>query len=244
MPDEDVDRRAQVEKGTLYVVSTPIGNLRDVTFRAVEVLQAVDVIAAEDTRHSRRLLDAYGIKTPLLSYHDHNKERRAPELVARLQGGESVAVISDAGTPGISDPAFYLVRLCAQAGVPVSPVPGPTAFVAALVVSALPTDRFVFEGFLPAKKGRRKRLEELVDEPRTIVLYESPHRLLKTLRDLYEHLGDRRAVVVRELTKIHEEVLRGTLAELIQKAEARKLRGEMVLVVEGRTRRARTGNSA
>ncbi len=243
MTSEGVDKGAKIQKGTLYVVSTPIGNLQDVTFRAVEVLQAVDVIAAEDTRHSRRLLKAYGIETPLVSYHDHNKERRAPELVARLQAGQSVAVISDAGTPGISDPAFYLVRLCAQTGVPVSPIPGPTAFVAALVVSGLPTDRFVFEGFLPAKKGRQKRLEQLVEEPRTIVLYESPHRLLRTLRDLHNFLGDRRAVVVRELTKIHEEILRGTLSELARVAEGRKLRGEMVLIVEGCTRRARIENS-
>ena len=242
MLKDGADKGSQVEAGTLYVVSTPIGNLRDITFRAVEVLQAVDVVAAEDTRHSRRLLDAYGIRTPLLSYHDHNKERRAPELLARLLNGQTVAVISDAGTPGISDPAFYLVRLCAQEGVPVRPVPGPTAFVAALVVSGLPTDRFVFEGFLPAKKGRRKRLEELSGEVRTIVLYESPHRLAKTLRDLHEALGDRKAVVVRELTKIHEEVLRGTLAELAQTAESRKLRGEMVIVVEGRTRRVAAEN--
>lgn len=228
----------------LFVVSTPIGNLQDITLRALETLKEVDFIAAEDTRHTRVLLRHYAIQKPLVSYHDYNKARRAPEIVRRLLAGEKAAVVSDAGTPGISDPAYHLVRQCIEAGVPVQPIPGPTAFVAALIVSGLPTDRFVFEGFLPAKKGRQKRLGLLREETRTIVLYEAPHRLLRTLEDLLSNLGDRQAAIVRELTKIHEEVQRGPLSELIEWVRKQPPRGEIVLVVEGRTRRLRKAEQA
>lgn len=219
----------------LYLVPTPIGNLEDLTFRALRVLREADLIACEDTRTSGVLLDHYGITTPRTSYHDHNERRKAPELVARMQAGETVALVTDAGSPGISDPGFYLVRACLQAGIRVEALPGPTAFVPALVLSGLPTDRFAFEGFLPAKKGRQGRLRALATEERTLVLYESPHRLVRTLNDLAEHLGaDRPAAVARELTKKFEEVARGTLGVLAAAFGAReRIRGECVLVVGG-----------
>lgn len=219
----------------LYLVPTPIGNLEDLTLRALRVLKEVDVIACEDTRTSGVLLQHYGIDTPRTSYHDHNETHKAPQLVARMERGERVALITDAGTPGISDPGFYLVRACAERGVPVEALPGPTAFVPALVLSGLPTERFVFEGFLPQKKGRQTRLQRLAEEPRTFILYESPHRLVKTLAQLAEVLGpDRPACVVRELTKKFEEVQRGTVATLHSYFAAQtKVRGEIVLVVGG-----------
>jgi 16S rRNA (cytidine1402-2'-O)-methyltransferase len=219
----------------LVLVPTPIGNLDDITLRALRVLEEADLVACEDTRTSGVLLDHFGIETPRTSYHDHNEHRKAPQLVERMQAGATVALITDAGSPGISDPGFYLVRECIRAGVPVEALPGPTAFVPALTLSGLPADRFVFEGFLPAKKGRQTRIQELAEDERTTVLYESPHRIVKTLGQLAEHFGaDRPAAVVRELSKKFEEVERGTLAELEAHYGAQpKVRGEIVLVVGG-----------
>lgn len=225
------------EAGVLYLVSTPIGNMEDITLRALRVLSEADIIAAEDTRRTGMLLRHHGIQNRLESYHDHNKERKSPFLMNRIVEGQSVAVVSDAGTPGISDPAFYLVRKAHEASIPVVPVPGATAGVAALVVSGLPTDRFVFEGFLPSKKGRRKRLDAIAKEERTIVLYESPHRLLRTLTDLHHALGSRSAVICRELTKKFEEVTRGSLPDLLSTFSERKIQGEFVLVVKGRSKK-------
>ncbi len=225
-----------VEPGTLYLVSTPIGNLDDITLRACEVLKHVDGIAAEDTRTSSVLLKHHHINTPVTPHHDFNKEKVAPRLLERLASGEALAVISDAGTPGISDPAFYLVREAIRAGITIVPIPGPAALLPALIVSGLPTDRFVFEGFLPVKKGRKTRLELLTEEPRTIVLYESPHRIHRTLKDLFEVMGERQAAVVREITKKFEEVVRAPLSELVASPERITLKGEFVLVVEGLTR--------
>jgi len=223
-----------VEPGVLYVVSTPIGNLEDITLRALNVLKEVDLVAAEDTRHTGLLLKHYGIKKRLESYHDFNKERKAPALIEELKSGKSVAVTSDAGTPGISDPCYLLVKLAIQEKIKVVPIPGASAFLSALVVSGLPTDRFAFEGFLPAKSGkRRKKLEELQQEKRTLIFYESPHRLLKTLQDISEIFGERRIVVARELTKKFEEIKRGTSSEIREYFEKSKVRGELVLVIEG-----------
>lgn len=218
---------------TLYLVSTPIGNLKDITLRALEVLQQVEVIAAEDTRRAAILLGHYGIKKQTLSYHAFNERRVAPLLVSMLSQGKSVALITDAGTPGISDPAFYLVRAALEKQIVVENIPGPSAFVAALVISGLPCERFVFEGFPPAKKGRQKFFQELAGEPRTIVLYEAPQRVAKTLAAMLESWGDRRAALARELTKLHEEVRRGTISELLAGVADKPLRGECVLVVEG-----------
>ncbi|TDI83872.1 MAG: 16S rRNA (cytidine(1402)-2'-O)-methyltransferase [Caldithrix sp.] len=215
------------------MVSTPIGNLKDITFRAIEVLSNVDLIAAEDTRHTRILLQHYNIRTPATSYFDFNKEKKIPSLIKRLQEGARLALVSDAGTPGISDPAFRLVRTCIENGLRIETIPGATAFVPALVLSGLPTDRFVFEGFLPVKKGRKTRLETLRNEPRTMVMYESPYRVVRTLRDLEATLGNRQIVVVRELTKKFEEVVRGSLTEINSDIEQLKLKGEFVLVIEG-----------
>lgn len=223
--------------GTLYVVATPIGNLGDMTTRAVEVLRAVSVIAAEDTRHSARLLSHFGIDTPTVALHEHNERNVAPRLVARLLGGEDLALIADAGTPLVSDPGFHLVRLAREAGVRVVPVPGASAAMAALSAAGLPSDRFTFEGFLPAKAAaRRKRLQVLVDEPRTLVFYEAPHRLLETLADMAGIFGSgRRAVLARELTKTFETLHGDSLANLLAwaQADADQQKGEMVLVVEG-----------
>jgi 16S rRNA (cytidine1402-2'-O)-methyltransferase len=228
------DSESSRESGMLYLVATPIGNLEDITFRAVEVLRQADLIAAEDTRRTRHLLTRHDISRPLISYHDHNKKSRSPQLLRSLLNGESVALVSDAGTPGISDPAFYLVRLAIENGVPVIPVPGPSALIAALVVSGLPPDRFVFEGFLPPRAGKRRtRLKALADEQRTIVLFESPHRLLKSLSDILEIMGDRQAVVARELTKKFEEVARGTVSQLMERFSRKKPRGEVVVVLAG-----------
>lgn len=223
------------EAGTLYVVSTPIGNLEDITLRALHILQSVDVIAAEDTRHTRKLLTHHGISRPLLSYHDHNEVMQAPRLLALLQEGKSIALVTDAGTPGIADPAYYLLQALLPHAIPIVPIPGPTAALAALAVSGLPMDRFVFEGFLPVKSGRRRqRLESLAGETRTIVLYESPHRLLRLLQELVTHLGaERRLVVARELTKRFEEVTRGTTATLLETFQERSIRGEFTLVIAG-----------
>lgn len=219
--------------GKLVLVGTPIGNLGDISQRAVEALQAADLILCEDTRHSARLLNRYRIRVSTESYGAHNIRSRLPWIFKQLQAGKCLAYISDAGMPGISDPGAALVRRAVDENIHVEIVPGPSAVLTALVLSGLPTDRFVFEGFLPHKKGRQSGLKRLAEEPRTIVLYESPHRLLKTLGELQEHLGDRQAAVARELTKLHEEVLRDRLSVLTAHFEQHKPRGEFVIVVAG-----------
>ena len=220
--------------GTVYLVSTPIGNLEDITGRALRILGEVDLIACEDTRHTQKLLNHYGIKTKTISYHEHNERERAAELLERLRAGASIAVVSDAGTPGINDPGFRLVQLANESGVPVVPIPGPSALIAALVSSGLPTDEFVFAGFLPPRSNaRRVRLEELRDIPATLIFYEAPHRIAATLKEAREVLGEREAVVARELTKLHEEFARGRLSELAKRfASPESTRGEMVLVID------------
>ncbi|PYS45930.1 MAG: 16S rRNA (cytidine(1402)-2'-O)-methyltransferase [Acidobacteria bacterium] len=219
--------------GTLYLVATPIGNLEDITLRALRVLREVDLIACEDTRHTRTLLNHYSIKTKMLSYHEHNERERAAELGTMLQTGGNVAVVSDAGTPGISDPGFRLVNESVARGVRVVPVPGPSAFVAALIASGLPTDEFFFAGFLPARMTqRRARLAELRSIDSTLIFYEAPHRIRQALTDAREILGEREATVARELTKLHEEIVRGRLSELIERFSAEdSARGEMVLLI-------------
>ena len=220
--------------GRLFVVATPIGNLSDITLRALRVLTDADVIAAEDTRTTRKLLTQHGIRTPLVAYHEHNETVRTPELLARLNAGESVALVSESGTPSISDPGYRLVHEAVEAGVTVEPVPGPSAILAALVVSGLPTDAFVFEGFLPRRQGeRRRRLEALASDRRTVVVFEAPHRLDATVADMLEVLGDRRVALCRELTKMHEEVRRSSLSELAASLRRRPVKGELVLVIEG-----------
>jgi 16S rRNA (cytidine1402-2'-O)-methyltransferase len=223
-----------MKTGTFYIVATPIGNLEDMTLRAIRVLKEVDLIAAEDTRHTRHLLDRYQIETQLTSYHDHNKEEKAPVLVARMLEGKSVALVSDAGTPGISDPGYFLINLAIDQKVPVVPIPGATAAIAALSVSGMPTDKFVFEGFLPAKHGARlKRLQELANEERTIIFYEAPHKIIKTIENMIEIFGDRRAVITRELTKIHEETIRGALSEILTRLHEGTIKGEFTVIVHG-----------
>ena len=222
--------------GTLYIVATPIGNLEDITLRAIRVLKEADLVAAEDTRHTRHLLDRYQIETQLTSYHDHNKEEKAPVLVARMLEGKSVALVSDAGTPGISDPGYFLINLAIDQKIPVVPIPGATAAIAALSVSGMPTDRFVFEGFLPAKHlARLKRLQELVKEERTIVFYEAPHKIIRAVEDMVEVFGDRSIVITRELTKIHEEAIRGTFSECLKRLHEGTIKGEFTVIVHGAT---------
>ena len=220
--------------GTLYLVATPIGNLEDMTHRAVRVLGEVDVIACEDTRHTKKLLNHYGITTKTISYHEHNERERAAELLERLKSGRDIAVVSDAGTPAISDPGFRLTRMAIDNGVPVVPVPGANALTTALIASGLPTDEFFFGGFLPARSGaRRARLAELRSTPATLIFYEGPHRIAATLKDAHEILGEREAVVARELTKLHEEFARGRLSELATRfSSAENARGEMVLMID------------
>lgn len=222
-----------VRPGALYVVSTPIGNLEDITLRAIKILGGVDLIAAEDTRKTKILLDHLSIAKPLLSYYSYNEARRIPELISHLTGGKSVAVVTDAGTPGISDPAFLLIRAAVEKEIPVIPVPGASAALAALVASGLPTERFVFEGFLPVKKGRQTKLKELRNERRTIILYESPFRIERTLADIVAHFGDRRIALARELTKKFEEVLRGSAAEILAHVQRSRPKGEFVIVIGG-----------
>ncbi len=223
-----------MKPGILYIVATPIGNLEDITLRAVRILKEVDVIAAEDTRHTRKLLDRYEITTPPTSYHDHNKEEKAPVLLDKLLDGKNIALVSDAGTPGISDPGYFLINLAVSKDIAIVPIPGATAAITALSISGLPTDRFVFEGFLPSKQTARiKRLKELEKEERTIIFYEAPHKILKTLAAIIEVLGDRNAVVTRELTKIHEEALRGPLSEILKHLEAKSVKGEFTIIVRG-----------
>lgn len=225
--------------GTLYLVGTPIGNLEDITYRAVRTLSEVDLIAAEDTRHSLRLLNYLEIKKPLISYHDNNRISRAQELVSKLKNGQNIALISDAGMPGISDPGEELVALAVSQGITVTAVPGCSASLTALILSGLPTGRFAFEGFLPQKhKDRVNFLESIKYEERTIIFYEGPHRVRKTLEDILEVFGDRRCGILRELTKIHEEAVRGTLSEATAYFTANEPRGEFVIVVEGSQKKA------
>ncbi|MCL6755315.1 16S rRNA (cytidine(1402)-2'-O)-methyltransferase [Nostoc sp. CCCryo 231-06] len=221
--------------GTLYVVGTPIGNLEDITFRAVRILQTVDIIAAEDTRHTGKLLQHFQVKTPQVSYHEHNRTSRIPELLEHLVNNKAIALVSDAGMPGISDPGYELVKACIEAGITVVPIPGASAAITALSAAGLPTDRFVFEGFLPAKsQQRQEHLESLQTESRTLVFYESPHRLRDTLQDLALVWGsDRQIVLGRELTKLYEEFWRGTIAEAIAHYNQREPQGEYTLVVAG-----------
>ena len=220
--------------GTLYIVSTPIGNLEDMTYRAVRVLSEVSVIAAEDTRHTRALLTHYQIHTPLTSYHDFNKEEKSAVLISRLKEGASIALVSDAGTPTISDPGYFLINQAILAKIPVSPIPGPSAAIAALSISGLPTDRFAFEGFMPRKKGARvKKLLALQSDPRTLIFYESPYRVLGLLQDIETVLGKRRIAFCREMTKKFEEIIYGDVHEVIQKLGNKKRLGEFTFVVEG-----------
>lgn len=227
-------RQTQNDQTQLYLVPTPIGNLEDITLRAIRILKEVDTILAEDTRTSGNLLKHLGIEKRLQAYHLHNEHKALSHLVTRIKGGEKMALVSDAGTPGISDPGFLLVRECLREGLNVECLPGPTAFVPALVKSGFPTDRFVYEGFLPLKKGRQTRLLALAQETRTIVLYESPHRLLKCLGQLADVMGpDRQVSVSRELTKMFEETATGTIAEVTQYFTEKTIKGEFVIVVEG-----------
>jgi len=220
-------------QGVLYVVATPIGNLEDITHRAVRILRQADLIACEDTRQTRKLLDHYGIATATVSYHEHNEAARAEELVRKLEGGATIAQVSDAGMPGISDPGYRLIRLAIEKGIPVIPVPGPSAVIAALVGSGLPADTFEFHGFLPAKSGqRRTALESFRSTPHTIVVYEAPHRIREALEDIVAVLGPGRPVVVaRELTKIHEEFIRGTAKEVLLRLQDRETKGEITLLI-------------
>ena len=217
--------------GTLYIVSTPIGNLADITYRAVEILKTVDIIAAEDTRRSRILLSNYDIKTKMISYYEHNKYQKIQKITEKLLSGHQVAVITDAGTPAISDPAYKLVRQAIKVGCNIESIPGPSAVLASLVSSGLPTDRFIFEGFLPPKKGRKKRLENFINESGTIIIYENTLRLNRTIKQILDIIGDRPAVICRELTKIHEEKIRGTLSSLLDLLNRKKLKGECVLLI-------------
>ena len=219
----------------LYLVPTPIGNLQDITLRALDVLKKVDLILAEDTRTSSKLLNHYGIQKPLTPFHQHNEHQVLQHIITQLENGKMMALITDAGTPGISDPGFLLVRECISAGIKVECLPGATAFVPALVNSGLPSDRFCFEGFLPLKKGRHSLLTELAEEERTLILYESPVRLLKTLNDLVKYFGhDRRCCVSRELTKVYEENIRGTLQEVLHHFSEKTVKGEIVIILAGK----------
>ncbi|MDP6277695.1 MAG: 16S rRNA (cytidine(1402)-2'-O)-methyltransferase [Nitrospinota bacterium] len=215
----------------IYLVTTPIGNLEDISDRQRRILESCDLVACEDTRRTGLLLSRLSIKKPLLSYHDHNEAARAEELAEKAAAGECVAVVSDAGTPGISDPAYRVVRAAVERGVPVVPVPGPSAVMAALVASGLPTDRFVFEGFLPQKGERRwRRVEELLEEERTVILFESPHRVVRLIEEISIRAPSRPLVLAREITKLHEEFLRGTAAELAERVKGRSVKGECVLL--------------
>ncbi len=219
---------------SLYIVATPIGNLEDITLRALRTLREADLVVAEDTRRTGRLLKHYEIKKPLLSYHDHNKIQKTPVIIERLEAGEEIALVSDSGTPGISDPGFYLVREAIESEISVIPIPGPTALISGLVVSGFPTDKFVFEGWLPRKSSQRKqRLEELSQELRTIIFFESLHRLLRSLADCLLVLGDRKAVLCRELTKKFETVRRDKISNLIKEYSDKSPKGEFVVIIEG-----------
>ncbi len=223
-----------MSRGVLYICGTPIGNLDDITLRALKILKEVDIIAAEDTRRSKKLLNYYEINTDLISYHEHNEEMRSKELVNRLKQGERIALVSDAGMPCISDPGYRFVKLAREEGIKVIPIPGPTALISALVSSGFASDRFAFEGFLPRKKSsRRDYLKGLKDEERTMIFYEAPHRLVKTLKDIIEILGDREIMICRELTKKFEEKISGKISELLKELEVGKIKGEITFVLEG-----------
>ncbi len=223
------------KKGILYAVGTPIGNLKDITLRALEILKGVDLIASEDTRHTRKLLSHYDIHIPLTSFSEHNEIRRIPNLIRRLKEGANVALVSKAGMPGISDPGYSLIKEAVKEGIIIIPIPGPTALIIGLVASGLPTHSFVFEGFLGRKKGNRvKKLTQLKEEVRTIIIYEAPHRVRRVLSEIRELLGDRQMVVGRELTKKFEEILRGRVSEIEKILEKRKPRGEFTLVIQGK----------
>ncbi len=222
--------------GILYIVSTPIGNLEDITLRALRVLKEVDSIAAEDTRRTKALLTRYGISKPLTSYFSHNEKEKGEYLLNKLKNGENIALVSDAGTPGISDPAYSLIKLSLENNIEVRPIPGPAGAITALSVSGLPTDKFIFEGFLPKKSGKRlKRLESFRNEDRTIIIYESPYRILATLQEIKDILGNRHVAAGREMTKVYEEVIRGRVDEVIQKLDGRKIKGEITLIIGGKT---------
>jgi 16S rRNA (cytidine1402-2'-O)-methyltransferase len=229
-------------KGMLYIVSTPIGNREDITLRALRILKEVDLIAAEDTRHTSFLLRHFGIHTPLTSYFEGNEFKKKEFILSKLKQGHRIALVSDAGTPGISDPGFRLIQTAIENEIPIVPIPGPSAVIAALSVSGLPSDAFLFRGFLPHKmKKRRDLLKELEDVRETLIFYESPHRISETLKDVYEVLGDREIVLTRELTKIYEEVLRGKVSEIQTQMGERKLKGEITLVISGKTRKKTDG---
>jgi len=222
------------EKGTLYIVSTPIGNMEDITLRALRILKEVQLIAAEDTRHTKKLLNAYDINTPLTSLYDQNELKKSSYIISRLNDGMDVAYVSDAGTPGISDPGYIIVNQAIRNFIRVVPVPGPSAVVAALSSAGLPMDSFIFSGFLPSRKGKRRQLmKSLKDETKTIVFYESPGRVIPTLKEIEEIFGNRHAVIGRELTKVYEEILRGTVSELIDSLKERQIKGEITLIISG-----------
>jgi 16S rRNA (cytidine1402-2'-O)-methyltransferase len=231
--DIEINNKELLASG-LYIVSTPIGNLKDITLRALEILKSVDLIACEDTRHTGLLLNHYNIKNKLTSFYEYNKKERTPEIISLLKQDKSVAIVSDAGTPGISDPGYYLIREAIKENLSVIPIPGPSALLAALVVSGLSSDRFAFEGFLQKREGRKcKKLKSLKTELRTMVFYDSPYRVINTLKDILEILGDRNIVLERELTKKFETVMRGKTSEILHELENKKIKGEIVLVVEG-----------
>ena len=227
-------------KGTLYIVSTPIGNLEDITLRAVRILKEVDFIAAEDTRHTGLLLRHFGIQKPLTSYFEGNELKKKEWILSRLNQGDRIALVSDAGTPGISDPGFRLIQVAIENLIPIVPIPGPSAVITALSVSGLPTDAFLFKGFLPHKSKKRKDLLKQLEETKeTLIFYESPHRLNETLKDILDILGDREIVLTRELTKIYEEILRGKVSEIQNQITKRKIKGEITLIISGKTRKER-----
>ena len=227
-------------KGTLYIVSTPIGNLEDITLRALRLLKEVDLIAAEDTRHTGLLLRHFGIQKPLTSYFEGNEFKKRDLILSRLNQGDRIALVSDAGTPGISDPGFRLIQVAIENQIPIVPIPGPSAVITALSVSGLPTDAFLFKGFLPHKSKKRKDLLKQLEETKeTLIFYESPHRLNETLKDILDILGDREIVLTRELTKIYEEILRGKVSEIQNQITKRKIKGEITLIISGKTRKER-----
>ncbi|HHV64978.1 MAG TPA: 16S rRNA (cytidine(1402)-2'-O)-methyltransferase [Peptococcaceae bacterium] len=233
------------EEGLLYICATPIGNLADITLRVLDTLKNVDFIAAEDTRHSRKLLNHYGIKTPLLSYHQHNERQRTAEIVQRLKNGEKGALISDAGMPGISDPGQVLIRECLAENIPIDVLPGPNAAITALVLSGMPADSFLYLGFLPTgKKERREVLAQVAELPYTLIIYEAPHRLLSTLEDILEILGEREAAVARELTKIHQQVHKGLISELLAEFQGVPPKGECCLLLAPYNAEKKTGEPA
>ena len=221
-------------RGTLFVVSTPIGNLGDITYRAVEVLKSVDFIAAEDTRHSRIILKHYKFNNSLLSYHENNSSKQIPIILKKINSGLNIALISDAGTPGISDPGYLIIRECIQHEIRIECLPGPTACIPALVQSGLPCDRFTFEGFLPPKKGRKTRIIEISHEKKTSIIYESPHKILKTLKQFYEICPDRKIVVIKELTKLFETTYRGSIKDVIGQISLSNIKGEFVIILDGK----------